>query len=239
MSDLAIESPSGVSHQRPGGIAGRVARCYHPPVNLVPGRARAMLAIALGLWLVGAERAPAVPAPAGARALAGRLLVASADMRDPRFAETVIYMVRHDPSGAMGLVVNRPLRPVPVAQLLERFGMASEHARGALLVHWGGPVDSTRAFVLHTPDYRVDGTIVVKEQVAFTGNRKIIEAIAANAGPRRRLFAVGYAGWAAGQLEAELERGGWLTAAPDEDLLFDDDHASKWRRATARRILDL
>ena len=208
-------------------------------MNAPSGGARLLLAAILTLWLAGAERAAAVPAPAGARGLAGRLLVATPDMRDPRFVETVIYMVRHDATGAMGLVVNRPLRQVPLAQLLERFGMASEHAQGGLLVHWGGPVETTKAFVLHTPDYQSDGTVLVKERIAFTGNRKILESIAANAGPRRRLFAVGYAGWAPGQLESELERGGWLTAAADEELLFDDDYASKWRRATARRILDL
>jgi putative transcriptional regulator len=231
MSNLAIESPPASPGERSDATIGRV--------NLPRGGARSVLGLALGLWLVGAELAAAVPAPAGGRGLAGRLLVASPDMRDPRFAETVVYMVRHDATGALGLVVNRPLRSVPLAQLLERFGMPSEHAQGAILVHWGGPVDPTRAFVLHTPDYRVDGTIVVKEQIAFTGSRKIIEAIAANAGPRRRLLAVGYAGWAAGQLEAELERGGWLTAAHDHDLLFDDDYPSKWQRATARRLLDL
>lgn len=208
-------------------------------MNISRGGARSAIAVLIGLWLVGAELAAAVPAPAGARGLAGRLLVATPDMRDPRFAEAVIYMVRHDATGAMGLVVNRPLRQVPLAQLLERFGMASEHAQGGILIHWGGPVEPTKAFVLHTPDYRVDGTILVKEQLAFTANRKILEAIAANSGPRRRLFAVGYAGWASGQLEAELDRGGWLTAGTDEDLLFDDDYPSKWRRATARRILDL
>ena len=201
--------------------------------------ARYLFATLLAVWLAGAGLVAAVPAPSGARGLAGRLLVATPDMRDPRFVESVIFMVRHDDTGAMGLVVNRPLRQVPLAQLLERFGMASEHAQGGLLVHWGGPVEAAKAFVLHTPDYRGDGTVLIKERMAFTGNRKILEAIAAHAGPRRRLFAVGYAGWAPGQLEAELERGGWLTAGADEELLFDDDYASKWRRATARRILDL
>jgi putative transcriptional regulator len=169
----------------------------------------------------------------------GRLLVATPEMRDPRFVESVIYMVRHDATGAMGLVVNRPLQQVALAQLLERFGMASEHAEGGVLVHWGGPVEPGKAFVLHTPDYRTEGTIVVKERVAFTGNRKILAALATQVGPRRLIFAVGYAGWAPGQLESELERGGWLTAATDEHLLFDDDYASKWRRATARQLIDL
>src|SRR5262245_40520436 len=177
--------------------------------------------------------------PPSTRSLAGRLLVATSDMRDPPFAESVIFMIRHDPTGAMGLVVNRPLQAVPLAVLLERLGMPGAQAQGDVLVHWGGPVDSGKAFALHTPDYRAEGTIVVKERVAFTGNRRILEALATRAGPRRLLLAVGYAGWAPGQLEAELERGGWLTAGADEDVLFDGDHASKWRRATTRRLIDL
>src|SRR5262245_53845096 len=181
----------------------------------------------------------AEPSPSGTRTLAGRLLVATGDMRDPRFAESVIYMVRHDATGAMGLVVNRPLQPIPLAVLLVRLGMPGANAPGDVLLHWGGPVDSGRALALHTPDYRSEGTIVIKERVAFTGSRRILEALSTGAGPRRLLLAVGYAGWAPGQLEAELERGGWLTAGADEDVLFDDDHASKWRRATARRLIDL
>jgi putative transcriptional regulator len=149
-------------------------------------------------------------------------------------------MIRHDATGAMGLVVNRPLQPVALAQLLERFGMGgSPPAPGGVLVHWGGPVEPGKAFVLHTPDYRTEGTLVVRERVAFTGNRKILEAMASRVGPRRALFAVGYAGWAPGQLEEELARGGWLTASADEEVLFDSDHGTKWRRATALRLLDL
>jgi len=136
-------------------------------------------------------------------------------------------------------VVNRPLQQVTLVHLLEQFGIGGAPAEGRVLVHWGGPVEAGKAFVLHTPDYRAEGTVVVRERVAFTGNRRILEAMAARTGPRRLLFAVGFAGWAPGQLEAELERGGWLTASADEELLFDDDHASKWRRATGRRLFDL
>jgi putative transcriptional regulator len=192
----------------------------------------------LAVWLIGSAGA-VTGQSSPARSLAGRLLVATPDMRDPRFVESVIYMVRHDASGAMGLVVNRPLQQVALAHLLEQFGIGGAQAQGGILVHWGGPVEAGKAFVLHTSDYRAEGTVVVKERVAFTGNRKILEAMAARAGPRRLLFALGFAGWAPGQLEAELERGGWLTAGADEDLLFDDDYASKWRRATARRLIDL
>jgi putative transcriptional regulator len=207
-------------------------------VSVPGGGLRLLVAMLFAVWFIGPAGAAMGQSSPG-RSLAGRLLVATPDMRDPRFVESVIYVVRHDASGAMGLVVNRPVQQVALAQLLDRFGVAGAQAPGSVHVHWGGPVEAGKAFVLHTPDYRAEGTVVVRERVAFTGNRKILEAMAVQAGPRRLLFAVGFAGWAPGQLDAELERGGWLTAGADEELLFDDDYASKWRRATARRLLDL
>lgn len=218
----------------PANLRTRVSRGFALPGTL--------LGVVLAWGLFGVQPAGSTPVPGGApavRSLTGRLLVAAPEMRDPRFVESVIYMVTHDAAGAMGLVVNRPLGEISLAQLLERFGVAREGIQGSILAHWGGPVESGKGYVLHTPDYRTEGTIVVKGAAALTGSRRILEAIASGTGPRRVLFAVGYAGWGPGQLEAELARGGWVTASADESLLFDDDHASKWRRATARRLLDL
>lgn len=202
-----------------------------------------LVGVILAWGLVGSELAGSAPGPASApavRSLTGRLLVAASDMRDPRFVESVIYMVNHDAAGAMGLVVNRPLGEVSLAQLLERFGAAPDGiGRGSILAHWGGPVETGKGYVLHTPDFSTEGTIDVKGKAGLTGSRRILEAIASGGGPRRTLFAVGYAGWGPGQLEAELARGSWMTASADESLLFDDDYATKWRRAVARRLLDL
>jgi len=207
-----------------------------------PAARRLLLVAMLLAGLAGTAWPDAVTGqspPLGSRSLAGRLLVATPDMRDPRFAETVIYMVRHDGTGALGVVVNRPVQSMPLAVLLERLGMANANAPGGVLVRWGGPVEPGKAFALHTPDYQTEGTVMVKGRFGFTANRKILEALAAGAGPRRLLLTVGYAGWGPGQLDAELERGGWLTASPDEEVVFDEDDASKWRRATARRLIDL
>jgi putative transcriptional regulator len=173
------------------------------------------------------------------RGLAGELLVATAEMRDPRFAETVIYMVRHDAAGAMGLVLNRPLREIPLASLLAQMGMDPAGAKGAIRLHSGGPVEGLRVFVLHTSDYRSDGTIVVKGGFSVSVEPDVLEAIATGKGPRRTLFALGYAGWAPGQLEAEIEAGAWARASADEAMLFDGDYDKKWERALARRKIDL
>jgi putative transcriptional regulator len=188
----------------------------------------------------GPDGAAARSAPVpGTPSLAGRLLVAAPGMRDPRFAETVIYLVRHDRSGAMGLVVNKPLGDISLAALRERFGRPPGGAQGSISVFWGGPVDPGRAFMLHTLDFKAKGTVVVDGRFALSGDPSILEAIAAGTGPRHKLLAVGHAGWGPGQLEGEMEAEGWITAAADESLVFDGDHAGKWRRALARRLHQL
>ena len=176
---------------------------------------------------------------AAAESLAGRLLVATPEMPDPRFAETVIYMVSHDAKGAMGLVVNRPIGEVPFAEMLERLGLDSDGASGAIRLHYGGPVEGGRGFVLHTPEYAGEGTVAVNDLAALTGQAEIMRAIASGSGPRRSLMAFGYAGWRAGQLEGELKTGSWITVPADEALVFGGEYEDKWRRALARRTIDL
>jgi len=171
--------------------------------------------------------------------LAGRLLVAKPEMGDPRFRQTVVYLVRHDPRGAMGLVVNRPLGDTPLVGLLQQFGLKSEGAGGSIRVHWGGPVDGKRGFVLHTRDWAGRDTLVVDDTMALTDRPDIFRALADGAGPSRSLFALGYAGWAPGQLEREMERGDWITVMNDPALVFDDDAAGKWQRARALEVIRL
>jgi putative transcriptional regulator len=171
--------------------------------------------------------------------LAGQLLVATTDMPDPRFAQTVIYMIRHDATGAQGLVVNRPIREIALSMLLGQMGMESRGVQQTVRLHAGGPVDTMRILVLHTAGYTSEGTLAVKDGYAVTWEPEILRAIAQGKGPRRTLFAVGYAGWAPGQLEAEMKTGHWVKAAPDEAVLFDADDETKWDRAMARRKIDL
>lgn len=200
-----------------------------PAPWLVVGTALALAAAGPGV-LRSRAALPGEPA-----SLAGRLLVATEDLRDPRFDHTVVYMVRHDPTGAMGLVVNRPLGQVPLARLLELFGRSDPDVAGEARVFYGGPVEGARAFVLHTTDWTSPATLVVAGGVALTAHPAVLEAIAHGRGPRRSLFALGYAGWAPGQLEGEIRRGSWISVPADEALVFDDDADAKWRRAMARR----
>lgn len=160
-------------------------------------------------------------------------------MPDPRFAQTVIYLLRHDASGAQGVIINRPIGEIPLVALMEQLGMDTQGASGSVRVHSGGPVENRRMLVLHTGEYSAEGTTTVKDGIAVTWEPEILTAIAQRKGPRRMLFALGYAGWAPGQLEAEMKTGAWVRASPDEALLFDEDYDTKWDRATARRKIDL
>ena len=171
--------------------------------------------------------------------LVGKLLVATPEMPDPRFAETVIFMVEHSTSGAMGLVLNRPMGEIPVASLLDELGIEGISADGEIRLHYGGPVALGTGLVLHSADYKGTDTLVVTDAVSLTAEREIVRAIATGDGPRRILVAFGYAGWAAGQLEAEIASGGWITVPSDDSLVFDDDYDAKWQRAMKRHAIDL
>ena len=195
-----------------------------------------VLLVAVVLVLVVAEgRAQAPPR----RSLAGRLLVATDAIRDPRFVRTVIYLARHSEEGALGFVINVPMGEVPFERALQPLGVETPPGSGNLQVHYGGPVEPGQGFVLHTPDWKSDGTTVVNERFAFSQDPKILESMARGTGPRRALFFLGYAGWAPGQLDAELATGSWGIATTDERLVFETDPAQKWIEAMARRILEL
>ena len=194
-------------------------------------------AVVLGAALWAAEPADA---PAQTARLVGQLLVATSELEDPRFTRTVIYMVRHDArTGAMGLVVNRQLGEVPMAVLLRQSGLPGEGAKGSVRLHVGGPVAATRVFVLHTDDYAGPDTVRVGNGVAITSEPSILKAIAEGKGPRRARFTLGYAGWAPGQLEAEMKAGYWVVVPSDDAILFDDAYETKWDRAMAKRRINL
>jgi putative transcriptional regulator len=212
-----------------------------PRVFALPCRAAVLIALAL-LSPPSPARAGAGPLAQAGKSLAGQFLVATEDLRDPRFARTVIYMVRHDASGALGLVVNRPVQDVPLVRLLRRFGLDDRGVNGTIRLHYGGPVEPARGFLLHTAEYATEETERVAGDVAvtpLTARPVVLGDIAHGAGPRRFLFALGYAGWAPGQLEGEIDSGAWITVPADESLLFDDDHTKKWERAMARRRLTI
>ena len=171
--------------------------------------------------------------------LAGQLLVATPDMRDPRFVETVIYMVKHSADGAMGIVINRPIGKGPIEDLLKGVGADSKGAKGEIVIHYGGPVSPEAGFILHSDEVLLDNSTKVKDGIAMTSDVKLIEAISRGKGPRQSLLALGYAGWAPGQLEEELKANAWFVVSADKAFLFGKDAEKKWRQALDKRKIPL
>ena len=197
------------------------------------------LRIAAIVTLVAALAAPPSAAAADANSLAGQLLVAAPGMSDPRFAETVIFMVRHDRTGAMGIVINRPVGVMSLEDILSSTGQDPQGAQGEIILHTGGPVGQELGFLLHSSDYKTEGTIQITDRIAMTGRPEVMADVAKGKGPRLLLLAFGYAGWSAGQLEDEMMRADWFSVPADEAIIFDDNDATKWQRASAKRGIDL
>lgn len=172
------------------------------------------------------------------QSLMGNLLIAMPSIQDPRFEKSVIYMCAHSAEGAMGLVVNRVLDSLSFPDLLEQLGIESRGLDDGIHVHFGGPVESGRGFVLHSADYMQDASLMVDDDIALTATLDILRAIAAGTGPRQSLLALGYAGWGPGQLDLEIKSNGWLHVHPDADLVFGRDLASKWERAVRKIGID-
>ena len=164
--------------------------------------------------------------------LTGKLLIAMPGMGDPRFDGSVILLCSHSDEGAMGLIVNKPASDVRLSDLLEQLDIDVRAVNLARLVHFGGPVEGGRGFVLHSPDYgsRIH-TLEVIPGVCLTATLDILEDIAAGKGPEKALMLLGYAGWGPGQLEGEMARNGWLTADAAPELIFGTPDGQKWSEA--------
>ncbi len=170
--------------------------------------------------------------------LAGQMLVAMPGIGDPRFDRTVIYLCGHSDDGAMGLIINKPVDDITFPELLEQLGIEGGAGR-QIRVLFGGPVDTGRGFVLHSTDYNVTGsTLQVSDDIGLTATIEILEQIANGEGPARSLLALGYAGWAPGQLEEEIMSNGWLHCRPSSELLFGTSDETKWERALAELGID-
>ncbi|MAI49338.1 MAG: hypothetical protein CMM16_02080 [Rhodospirillaceae bacterium] len=171
--------------------------------------------------------------------LAGQLLVAMPQMLDERFAKTVIYMCAHTEDGAMGLVVNKVMENIDFPDLLDQLSLSASPKGEDIRVHFGGPVESERGFVLHSSDYIQDGTMVIDKAIAMTATTDILRDIAEGEGPRNRILALGYAGWGPGQLDTEIQANGWLSVPADDNLVFNMDPKSVWQGALLKMGIDV
>ena len=206
--------------------------------------------------MMATERKRAVRAamPGGGQAKAsgrgyldGQMLIAMPSMRDERFARSVIYVCAHSSEGAMGIVVNQPaaninfpdllvqLGVIPAADLIQLPGRA-----GSVKVLKGGPVETGRGFVLHSADFFIENsTLPIDEGICLTATLDILKAIARGDGPASALLALGYAGWAPGQLELEIQENGWLHCSADPELIFGSDTDAKYGKALKKIGIDL
>ena len=166
--------------------------------------------------------------------LTGQLLVAMPQMEDSRFMRSVIYLCAHTAEGAMGLVVNKLMDNISFSDLLDQLNLTGSDAPDGISIHFGGPVETGRGFVLHSADYVQDATLTIDDTVALTATIDILKAIAAGQGPKHSLLALGYAGWGPGQLDDEIQRNGWLSVPADDGLIFDKGLDNRWERAIAK-----
>ncbi len=185
---------------------------------------------------------PSFPTQAESPFLDAQVLVAMPGMTDERFARSVIYVCAHSPEGAMGIVLNRPAANVNVPDLLVQLEIVPEPERirlpqrvGRMEVLIGGPVETSRGFVLHSPDFHLpQSTLPIDDSVCLTATVDILRAIARGDGPENAVLALGYAGWGAGQLEIELQANGWLNCPADAELIFNTPAELRYEMALRR-----
>jgi putative transcriptional regulator len=173
--------------------------------------------------------------------LNGRLLIAMPTMTDPCFEKSVVLICHHTPETAMGIVLNRAMDGLTFDQLMKQLNLEAPEGIHVpdMAVHFGGPVQPSRGFVLHSDDYRVeDATLAIADGIALTATMDALKALTTEARPQRALFALGYAGWAGGQLESELQTNAWLIGEPDPELVFAADLDRIWAQALARIGVD-
>jgi putative transcriptional regulator len=179
--------------------------------------------------------------------LDGQMLIAMPAMLDERFSRSLIYICAHSAEGAMGIVVNHPAPNINFSDLLVKLNVIPAAdvirlptAAGVVKVMRGGPVETERGFVLHSADFSIENsTLPINDGICLTATIDILKAIAQGDGPASAILALGYAGWAPGQLENEIQGNGWLHCAPDAELIFGSDIRGKYDKALKKLGIDL
>jgi putative transcriptional regulator len=176
----------------------------------------------------------------GENFLEGKLLIALPGMSDPRFERSLIYMCAHSVTGAMGLIVNKPIEGLDFRELLRRLDLPVSEKTPNSAVLFGGPVETGRGFVLHSGEYEgAEATLPISPDVSLTATLDILRAISEGSGPEEALFALGYAGWGPGQIEAEIQANGWVHCDADPALIFSNEMDSKWAVALRKMGIDM
>ena len=171
--------------------------------------------------------------------LSGQLLVATPVIDSGCFQKSVIYIFNHSVEGAMGLIINQPLELVNYTALLEGMDLPKDAANREIPIYFGGPVERTRGFVIHSTDYYREFSLARSAELAVTASSVILGDIVAGNGPKHAALVVGYAGWSAGQLEAEIEGNSWITVPATADLMFNTESDIKWVTASKSLGIDM
>lgn len=171
--------------------------------------------------------------------LAGQLLVATPVINTGCFQKSVVYIFAHNSEGTMGLIINQSLEMINYSALLEGMDLPKAVGERELPVYFGGPLERARGFVVHSTDYTRDFTLARAGELAVTASSAILNDIVEGNGPRHAMLAVGYAGWTAGQLEAEIEQNSWITVPATPELVFGTENELKWATASKSLGVDM
>jgi len=177
--------------------------------------------------------------PANIDYLSGQLLIAMPQMEDPRFSRTVIYVCAHTREGAMGIILNRFAENINFCDLMEQLNLPVIPTNENIPVHFGGPMETGRGFVLHSADFTEETSLLIEDGVALTATVDMLRAISDGTGPKNSILALGYAGWAPGQLDEEIQANGWLSAPADFDIIFGSEVDNKWVASLCKLGIDI
>ena len=168
----------------------------------------------------------------------GQILVSMPGMKDPRFKDSLILLCGHDENGAMGIVVNKVIDNVFLKDIIDQMDLGDVENIPDEAIHYGGPVEIGRGFVLHTTDCLHKSSVQITDDIALTASTEIFKDVVKNKGPDHMLIALGYAGWSSGQLESELMENSWLTLPADASILFDSNPQTLWERTLKKFGID-
>lgn len=173
------------------------------------------------------------------KSLAGHLLIATPSVEDFCFNRSVIYVCSHSEDEAMGVIVNYPVKELDMEQIYEQLQITRKTESRDLPIHFGGPVEANRGFIIHSSDYSNDEALIDKNGITVSASLGLLKAIAEGNGPLSGMLVLGYAGWTAGQLEKEIEEGSWMVIPASKELVFGDNNEDKWQAAIATLGIDM
>ena len=171
--------------------------------------------------------------------LAGHLLVATPVIEDGCFARSVIYICSHNSDGAMGLIINYPVENVGMSEVYEQLSIPTSARSRELPIHFGGPVEAGRGFMIHSNDYQSPESLIEQEGMSVSASAAVLYSLAEGKGPEKGILTLGYAGWAPGQLETEIEGGSWIVVPARASLVFAEENDMKWNLAIGDLGIDM